>query len=121
MYALVTKSADEVILTEGTLEPYIFIVKSGQLRAIKSEGRNVLAIADLGPGDFIGEMAHLGSNNFHSASIVAVTEVELIQIDASKIYDVLAANPAWLKILLKNLVKKIEIANSRQDLIKKNV
>ena len=107
-----------MILTEGTLQPYIYIVKSGQLKAVKTEGRRMQNLVVLGPGDFIGEMAHLGSNKLHYASIIALTDVELIQIEAAKIYEVLAANPIWLKAILNNLIKKIEAANTKQDLFK---
>ncbi|OFZ30225.1 MAG: hypothetical protein A2622_10315 [Bdellovibrionales bacterium RIFCSPHIGHO2_01_FULL_40_29] len=114
MYSLIKKQANDVVLTEGTLEPYIYIIKSGTLNAIKSHGRQTQVIAQLNPGDFVGEMAHLGSVKAHSASIVAAVDSELIQIDADKIFDVLAQNPIWLKALLKNLVKKIEVANNKQ-------
>lgn len=120
MYTLIKKQTDDIIITEGTLQPYIYIVKSGTLKAVKTQGRRVQNLVDLGPGDFIGEMAHLGSNKLHSASIVAVTDVELIQIEAAKIYEVLAANPIWLKAILQNLIKKIEAANIKQDLFKKH-
>lgn len=115
MYTLVKKAANDVIMTEGTLEPYIYIVKSGHLNAVKSHGRQVKVIAQLNPGDFVGEMAHFGSTKLHSASIIAAVDTELIQIDAEKILEVLAQNPIWLKALLKNLVKKIENANKNQN------
>ena len=113
MYSLIKKEATEVVLTEGTLEPFIYIVKSGLLNAVQTTGRQIHVVAQLKPGDFVGEMAHLGTNKFHSASIVAAVDSELIQIDADKIFEVLAQNPIWLKALLKNLVKKIEAANKR--------
>ena len=113
MYSLIKKNIDEVVITEGTLDPYIYFVKSGTLNVIRSTGRHTQILAQLNPGDFIAEMAHLGTNKMHSASVVTASEVELVQIEADKIYEVLAANPVWLKALLKNLVKKIEISNER--------
>lgn len=113
MYSLIKKEATEVLLTEGTLEPYIYIVKSGILNAVQTKGRHVQVLAQLKAGDFVGEMAHLGSKKSHSASIVAATDCELVQIEADKIFDVLAQNPIWMKALLRNLVKKIEVANAK--------
>ena len=114
MYSLITKKANEVVITEGTLEPYLYILKSGSLNAVQTHGRQIQIVAQLSPGDFVGEMAHLGTTKVHSASIIATVESELVQIHADKIYEVLAENPIWLKALLKNLVKKIEISNSKQ-------
>ncbi len=111
MYKRIKKQPNEVVITEGTLEPYIYIIISGTLNAIRTHGRKIQILAQLKAGDFVGEMAHLGTSKLHSASIVAEVETELVQIDADKIYEVLAENPTWLKALLKNLVKKIEIAN----------
>lgn len=111
MYSLVKKGPNEVVITEGTLEPYVYFIKSGTLNVIRSNGRKIQVLAQLNPGDFIAEMAHLGTNKSHSASVITIDDVELIQIQADKIYEVLAANPVWLKALLKNLVKKIELAN----------
>lgn len=119
MYTLIKKAPEEIVLTEGTLVPFIYMVKSGKLRAIKTNGRLIQVIVEFGPGDFIGEMAHLGTNKAHSASVIAVTDCELVQIDADKIYEVLAANPAWLKAMMQNLVKKIEAGNKKNDLLKK--
>jgi len=111
MYSLVKKGVNEIVITEGTLEPYVYFIKSGTLNVIRTDGRKVQVLAQLGAGDFIAEMAHLGTNKVHSASVITLSEVELVQIEADKIYEVLAANPVWLKALLKNLIKKIEAAN----------
>ncbi|MFZ3230275.1 MAG: cyclic nucleotide-binding domain-containing protein [Pseudobdellovibrio sp.] len=116
MYSLVKKQADEVIITEGMFQPFIFFVKSGTLNVIRTSGRKTQILAQLGPGDFIGEMAHLGTTKSHSASVVTATDTELIQIEADKIYEVLAGNPVWMKAMLKNLVKKIEAINNGASL-----
>lgn len=116
MYVLLEKQPGEVIVTEGTFEPYIYLVKSGSLNVMRSSGRKIQVLAQLKAGDFIGEMAHLGSSKTHSASVVVETEAELIQIQADKIYEVLSENPAWLKAMLKNLVKKIEASNEMKKL-----
>lgn len=111
MYSLVKKGLNEIVITEGTLDPYVYFVKSGTLNVVKTSGRKVQILAELKAGDFIAEMAHLGTNKIHSASVITSSDVEMVQIEADKIYDVLAANPTWLKALLKNLVKKIEANN----------
>lgn len=113
MYSLVKKRPNEIIVTEGTLDPYVYFVKRGTLNVVTTSGRKVEVLAELGAGDFIAEMAHLGTNKVHSASVIATSEVELVQIEADKIFEVLQGNPAWMKALIKNLVKKIELANAK--------
>ncbi len=39
MHALISRKTDDLILTEGTFEPYSYLAKSGTLNAIKTEGR----------------------------------------------------------------------------------
>lgn len=117
MYSLIKKRPHEVVVTEGTLDPFVYFVKRGTLNVVRTSGRKFEVLAELGSGDFIAEMAHLGTNKVHSASVMATSEVELVQIEADKIYEVLAANPVWLKALLSNLVKKIEVANAKVGII----
>jgi CRP-like cAMP-binding protein len=112
MYTLKNIKAGEILITEGTIQPFIFILKSGKMTVAKSKGRDVKIIGEIMPGQFIGEMAYLGSEKMHGASVIAVEDSEIIEIEGDKFLEVLAANPVWLKALLRSLVTRLEAKNN---------
>lgn len=112
MYTLKNIKAGEILITEGTIQPFIFILKSGKMTVAKSKGRDVKIIGEIMPGQFVGEMAYLGSEKMHGASVIAVEDSEIIEIEGDKFLDVLAANPVWLKALLRSLVMRLEAKNN---------
>lgn len=113
MYSIKSLPAGEVLITEGTIQPFIFIVKSGRLAVMKSSGREVKAIGEIETGAFIGEMAYLGGTKTHHATVVAMTDCELIEIEGDNFLKVLTENPIWLNALLRSFVARIEKANDR--------
>lgn len=104
----------EVLITEGTIQPFIFILKSGRMTVLKSKGRDVKILGEIYPGEFIGEMAHLGTQKMHQASVIAVVDSEVIEIPSDDFVNVLASNPIWLKALLRSLVSRVESQNKNK-------
>ncbi|MBC7420268.1 MAG: cyclic nucleotide-binding domain-containing protein [Bdellovibrio sp.] len=114
MYTIKSLPAGEVLLTEGTIQPYIFILKSGLLVVMKSSGRDVKTIGEIKPGEFIGEMAYLGSEKTHQATVIAMNDCELVQIEGDQFFKVLSENQVWLKALLRSFVIRLEESNGRK-------
>lgn len=113
MYITEVLQPGEFLLREGTLEPNIFILKSGKLAARKKIGEETKELGHINPGEFVGEMAYLASKTAHNSDVVAVEVSEVIQIPNNDFYDFLAKNPLWMKSLIKSLVSKIENLNSK--------
>jgi CRP/FNR family transcriptional regulator, cyclic AMP receptor protein len=114
MYTVRTLQKGETLIKAGGLEPYIYLLKSGQL--IVSKETKSGAIRHLGfinPGEFVGEMAYLSERYTNSSTVLAVEESAVIEILADNFYEVLAKNPVWLKALIKSLVHRIENLNSK--------
>ena len=101
-------------MTEGTIQPYIFILKTGRMVVMKSAGREVKTIGEINVGEFIGEMAYLGSQKVHQASVIAMIDCELIQIEGEHFFKVLTENPVWLKALLRSFVLRLEESNQKK-------
>ncbi len=114
MYTLKKMKAGEVLVTEGTIQPYIFILKSGKLTVAKTKGKDIKIIGEITAGQFVGEMAYLGNEKTHQASVIAVEESEVIEILGDSFLEVLAQNPVWLKALLKSLVLRLEKNNNKE-------
>ncbi len=114
MYQLKTMKTGEVLVTEGTIQPYVFILKSGKLTVVKSKGKDIKIIGEVLPGQFVGEMAFLGEQKIHQASVIAVEDSEVIEILGDSFLEVLAQNPVWLKALLRSLVVRLEKNNNKE-------
>ncbi len=114
MYSVRTLQKGEVLLKAGGLEPYIFLLKSGQLIVSKeTKTGSVRHLGYVNPGEFVGEMAYLSEKYAYASTVLAVTDCEVIEILADNFYDVLAKNPVWLKALVKSLVHRIETLNNK--------
>ncbi len=60
----------------------------------------------------LGEMAFLNHSR-RSASAIARSDSELIEIDTAKFKQYLQSQPEWLKVLMVALVKRIEATTER--------
>ncbi len=98
-------SRDENLLLEGEIGQAFFIIVSGQVKVVKdAKLLNVLK-----EGDCFGEMAYLsGDHARRSASIISVSEVQLLKIQASHLDSLsegcqLRFNREFLRTLIERL------------------
>jgi CRP-like cAMP-binding protein len=86
-------SAGERIIEEDRPGDSFFIIDQGNVKVSKKMGGVSREIARLLEGQFFGEMALLTGER-RSATIEAVTDVDLFMIDKAAFQDILAANPS---------------------------
>lgn len=110
-YHLRFLTADEILFSEGDKANSVFIVKKGELSAIKNYSTNPTLLGTVAVGEFVGEMAHI-NNEPRSATVKAVTSCELIEIPHSSLDTVLFSKPNWAKALISTLSKRLKISNS---------
>lgn len=96
-----------IVVNEGDDGHSLFVVQSGSLKVylMDEQGRE-MTLSLLGPGDYFGELALLDEAP-RSASVMAVQRSELLQIARPAFLALLDDNPAWVRILLRNLVARI--------------
>ena len=70
---LVVPEGDDLV-TEGRLAHEFFVIEDGTAEV----RRNGARVADLGPGDFFGEMGLLDEAQRRTASVVATSEMRLV-------------------------------------------
>ena len=75
----------DIIVTEGEEGSSLFLIVSGSVKVFTrtTDGSN-LPLAELGPGDFFGEVSLL-SGRPRTATITAGTEVSAIELDGSQV------------------------------------
>lgn len=96
----------EGVLKDGEPGASLFAVKSGEFRAFMGEGLNAVELARFQEGDSFGEVA-LIDHGPRSASVEALTDGELIELDAQAFRELLAYSAALKCKLLENLARDL--------------
>ena len=95
------RSYDEgdIVVTEGEEGSSLFLIVSGSVKVFTrtSDGSN-LALAELGPGDFFGEVSLL-SGRPRTATITASTKVSAIELDGSEVDRIAKDHPEVRDVL----------------------
>lgn len=107
-YVLKHLASGERLLKEGDKADFVYIVKKGRLRAFRGAGTT---LGTIDAGEFVGEMAYI-NGEARTASVEAITECELIQIPVGTLDRVLYKRPAWSKLLMVTLSKRLKQANA---------
>ncbi len=81
------RGAGEVILREGDPGDAMYLLREGRCRVIRDGD----LLAELGPGDYFGELALIATGS-RTASVVAANDVSLLRLPAELFHSVLLAN-----------------------------
>ena len=110
-YRLRFLAPDEILFREGDTAESVFIVKSGELVAIKNTGNREVVLGSIRAGEFVGEMAHINNEN-RTATIKATSDCELIEIPNGTLDLVLFSKPIWARALVATLSKRLKLSNN---------
>jgi hypothetical protein len=107
-YSLKFLKAGEVLIKEGESTQQVYIVRKGTLRAFKKKPTGELfTIGEIKAGEFVGEMAYF-NDEARMASVDAVTDSELIEIQPAVFEKVIYQRPSWAKTLISTLAKRLK-------------
>jgi hypothetical protein len=91
--------AGDIVVTEGDPGDTVFLIASGSVRILVVGGHGrALEIRKLDAGDFFGEVAAL-SGQLRTATVVATTDCELLEIDCWALERLVEARPAARPVL----------------------
>lgn len=109
---------DQVLCREGDPESDLYIVLRGKLLVCVRKGTQVIAIATLGEGEYIGELSFF-DNKPRGADIVALEPCQLVKIPAQEIR---TSFPNWILNAGKVLATKLRLQDDviRQKGVKKS-
>lgn len=102
-YRLLFLNPHDVLFNEGEKGDSAYIVKKGELEAIKSSK----ILGKVQAGEFVGEMSHFNGEP-RSATVRALSSAELIQIPFGSLDVILFRKPAWSKALVMTLTKRLK-------------
>jgi hypothetical protein len=105
-------AAGDTILREGEPASALYIIDTGQVAIARDDAPDA-PLAELGPGDFFGEMAIL-QEQAHSATVRATSAVRALRIDAAAFHGVLRENSEIAVQLMRRLVLRLQAVEQRQ-------
>lgn len=110
MAELVSVNKDEYLFRQGDVADSMYIVKSGKISLIITDGENVQEVDTATMGQLLGEMS-LFDKQERSADAKAIMDSVLVRLPYAKLEQELGQMPAWVQAVLKKLSEKIREAN----------
>lgn len=95
----------KVVCREGDPSTELYFLKSGRLLICTVQGTQVKALARIGPGEFIGELAFF-DGKVRASHVITLEKSTLIQIPKQEL---LGHLPFWFVEIGKSLTKKIRL------------
>jgi CRP-like cAMP-binding protein len=105
----VTLKAGEVLFREGDEGAAMYVVKQGTLRVLSGSA----ILETVHEGGLIGEMAIIEEHMPRSATVIAGTYCELVEIDAPRFLDLVASKPAFSITVLRVISRRLRVMNRR--------
>lgn len=99
-------AAGDYLLREGDPGDAMFLVVSGELEVTKRAEGVELPLAHVGPGAIQGELAAVGGQP-RTASVRAVTEVEVLRVPREGLLALLDAGPEPALALLRTVLERV--------------
>ena len=99
----------EVLFREGDEAQAMYIVKHGTLRILS--GSTILETVR--EGGLIGEMAIIEEHMPRSATVIAGTYCELVEIDVPRFLSLVANTPAFSSTVLRVISRRLRVMNRR--------
>lgn len=107
--------AGAAIFREGDPAREMFIIQSGSVSVSVTVGGQDRKLAVLEKGDFFGEMAILEDYPERSATVTAVTDVEVLALRATDLDEMLQRRP-WIAVrMMAKLSERLREANRRLE------
>ncbi len=103
-------AGEEVVFHEGDHGEEMFVIQSGRIRITKAFGGEERVLAELGPGEFFGEMAIL-NNEPRNATARAVSPSVLLVYDKDTFEQMLMNNPNVAVRMVHKLAERLRRTN----------
>ena len=101
--------AGQIFIEPNTKGSGMFVIEAGTV-AVETRGRQL----ELGPGEFVGELALLNSHGNRIARVRAKTDVRCLALSRADFVAALEANPKLALALLEALAARLEGAEARR-------
>lgn len=109
----------EYLFREGDASPAMYVIKTGKLGILKAKGNSEISLAELGPGDMVGEMAFFDQKP-RSASARAVVDTTVIELPFKALNAQFKTFPEWSKAIMRTVNNHLRNANQKIKALEKS-
>lgn len=102
----------DVLFRENDPSDAMYVIKSGKIAITKVKGSSEIQLAELGPGDMLGEMAFF-DNKPRSAGAKAIANSEVIELPFKALNAQFKTFPEWLKAIMRTVNTHLRNANTK--------
>lgn len=103
---------NEYLFREGDASEAMYVIKIGKLAVLKAKGNSEITLAELGPGDMIGEMAFFDAKP-RSASARAIVDTTIIELPFRALNAQFKTFPEWTKAIMRTVNNHLRSANQK--------
>ncbi|MBU6391152.1 MAG: cyclic nucleotide-binding domain-containing protein [Planctomycetota bacterium] len=103
---------DEIIVKEGMQSRTMYVVQSGKVKIVKSDGDKEIILAVLNEGDIFGEMSLFDASP-RSASVKAIGEARVLAIEHEGLLKRITMDPTLAFRIIKQMSQRIRNLNSK--------
>lgn len=108
-----TYPADVFLAKENDPGSTMFIITQGKVRVYKHTTAGEKDLAQLGAGDFFGEMALLGLQDKRSATVKTVTETQVLELNRQAFEAIITRSADLAMVVIKALAERVRDANGK--------
>lgn len=112
MSGLRTLKKGEILFREGDPSDAMYVIKTGKIAITKTKGSSEIKLAELGPGDMLGEMAFFDSKP-RSAGAKAMADATIIELPFKALNAQFKTFPEWLKAIVRTVNSHLRNANTK--------
>jgi CRP/FNR family cyclic AMP-dependent transcriptional regulator len=102
----------EILFRENDPSDCMYVIKSGKIAITKAKGSSEIVLAELGPGDMLGEMAFFDSRA-RSAGAKASVDTVVIELPFKALNAQFKTFPEWLKAIVRTVNNHLRNANQK--------
>ena len=114
MISLQEFQKNELIIKENDIDEYLYLIKSGMVKVVKSVENKEIEVASLKEGSFFGEMA-LIDDRPRTATVIAMEETVLEVFHRDSFIDIMHQNQNIAIKFLSGIFSRLRDANSKID------
>ena len=114
MISLQEFQKNELIIKENDIDEYLYLIKSGMVKVVKSVENKEIEVAFLKEGSFFGEMA-LIDDRPRTATVIAMEETVLEVFHRDSFIDIMHQNQNIAIKFLSGIFSRLRDANSKID------
>lgn len=103
----------EELFSEGDEPTAMYIIQKGRLAIVKKKGNTNISLAELKPGDLLGEMTFFDKAPRSAGAVAIMDGTEVIELPFSALDQQWEALPAWVKSIVKAVNGHLRQANTK--------